>query len=50
MSEAIPPQCPECGSMDLKLSRVSPSDHSRGDKWVTHAVCKHCNEYTEWFD
>lgn len=50
MSESIPPQCPECGSTDLKLTRVSPTDHEKGEEWVTHAKCEQCDDYLEWFE
>ncbi|MFU8867911.1 hypothetical protein [Natronococcus sp.] len=50
MNEAIPPQCPECGSTNLQLSRVAPAEHDHGDEWVTHATCGACEEYVEWFN
>ncbi|NKE34931.1 hypothetical protein GWG54_03690 [Natronococcus sp. JC468] len=50
MSESIPPQCPECDSSNLKLSRVAPAEHERGEEWVTHVSCESCSEYTEWYE
>lgn len=50
MNEAIPAQCPDCGTTELNLARVPPTDHDRGQEWVVHATCERCDEYTQWFE
>ena len=47
--EQVPSQCPECGSIDVRINRVAPSSHERGDEWSIRAECRDCNDYTEWF-
>lgn len=36
--------------MEIRVSKIPPYDHDRGDGWVTRADCKVCDEYVNWFD
>jgi hypothetical protein len=45
----VPAQCPECGALNVGISRVPPDEHDRSDDWVTHVVCRDCDDYAEWF-
>jgi len=49
-SSKIPGQCPECGSVNVSVVRIAPSDHDRGDSWATRAECDECPDYVEWID
>ncbi|AGB38806.1 hypothetical protein Natoc_3062 [Natronococcus occultus SP4] len=50
MTQSIPTQCPECGSLDVRVTKLSPSEHDQGDEWATRVACRGCTEYVEWFN
>ncbi|WP_394740109.1 hypothetical protein [Natronococcus roseus] len=50
MAQPIPSQCPDCGAVEIRVAKVSPNDHDRGEGWATRATCEACEEYVEWFD
>lgn len=49
MAETIPSQCPECGHVDVRVLKIPPDKHRRGESWLTRADCRAC-DYTGWFD
>ncbi|MDG5759917.1 hypothetical protein QA600_11255 [Natronococcus sp. A-GB1] len=49
MSQQIPSQCPECRSLNVRITRVSPDDHDRSEEWATRVECDDCDAYTDWF-
>ncbi|WP_394740100.1 hypothetical protein [Natronococcus roseus] len=50
MTQSIPSQCPECGALEIRITKLPPDDHDRGEDWATRAACEACEEYVEWFD
>ncbi|WP_449271589.1 DUF7160 family protein [Halobellus rufus] len=49
MSENPPAECPECGMLSVRVSRLPPWKHDKGEKWITRAECSECGEYVGWF-
>ncbi|SDX92474.1 FmdB family zinc ribbon protein [Halobellus clavatus] len=49
MSDNPPAQCPECGSLAIRVARIPPWKHDRGEEWFTQAECRQCDQYREWF-
>lgn len=43
-------QCPKCGAIAVRVSRVPPTVHEAGAEWKTRAVCENCQEYVEWYE
>lgn len=50
MAGKPPAECPDCGALSVRVTKVAPWNHDRGDEWVTQAECDECDEYQEWFD